>query len=199
VSSQITIIKNIIRSKALQRRKALSKMAIYRRSKLIQNRVIDSFEFKSAKTIGAYFATGSEVRTEHIIISALHNHKVLLLPKTHADCIVFHRVFEADFDKNQLIRGRFGITEPTGSSDIVNNIDLLIVPGLAFDSNGYRLGYGKGYYDRFIQKNKCCFTVGLAFQFQLLDIDLPHSSYDQKLSAVATEKRMLVFRRLNTS
>ena len=199
MSSQITIIKNIIRTEVLQRRKALSKMEIYRRSKLIQNRVIDSFEFKSAKTIGAYFATGSEVRTEHIINTSLQNRKVLLLPKTRADCIVFHRVLEADFDNNKLIRGRFGITEPAGSSDIVDNIDLLIVPGLAFDSNGYRLGYGKGYYDRFIQKNKYCFTIGLAFQFQMLDIDLPHSGYDQKVSAIATEKRMLVFRRLNTS
>jgi 5-formyltetrahydrofolate cyclo-ligase len=193
------MIKNMIRAEALQKRKALSKTEVYRRSKLIQNRVIDSFEFKSAKTIGAYFSTGSEVRTEDIINTALQNQKVLLLPKTRADCIVFHRVSEEDFDKNRFIRGRFGITEPTGSSDIVDDIDILIVPGLAFDSNGYRLGYGKGYYDRFIQKNRYCFTIGLAFQFQLFYNDLPHSNYDQKVSAVATEKKMLVFQSVNTS
>jgi 5-formyltetrahydrofolate cyclo-ligase len=193
------MIKNMIRAEALQKRKALSKTEVYRRSKLIQNRVIDSFEFKSAKTIGAYLATGSEVRTEDIINNALQNQKVLSLPKTHADCIVFHRVLEEDFDKNRFIRGRFGIIEPTGSSDVVDDIDILIVPGLAFDSNGYRLGYGKGYYDRFIQKNRHCFTIGLAFQFQLFDNDLPHSSYDQKVSAVVTEKKMLVFRSSNTS
>ena len=189
----------MIRAEALQKRKALSKTEVYRRSKLIQNRVIDSLEFKSAKTIGAYFATGSEVRTEEIIKTAFQNQKVLLLPKTRADCIVFHRVLEEDFDKNRLIGGRFGITEPTGSSDIVDDIDILIVPGLAFDNNGYRLGYGKGYYDRFIQKNRYCFTIGLAFQFQLFDNDLPHSSHDEKVSAVATEKKMLVFQSLNTS
>ena len=193
------MIKNIIRAEALQKRNALSKMEIYRRSKSIQNRVIDSLEFKSAKTIGTYLATGSEVRTEDIINNALQNQKVLSLPKTHTDCIVFHRVLEEDFDKNRFIRGRFGITEPTGSSDVVDHIDILIVPGLAFDSNGYRIGYGKGYYDRFIQKNRRCFTIGLAFQFQLFDNDLPHSSYDQKVSAVVTEKKMLVFRSLNTS
>jgi 5-formyltetrahydrofolate cyclo-ligase len=193
------MIKNIIRAKALEKRKALSKMEIYRRSKSIQNHVIDSFEFKSAKTIGAYLATGSEVRTEAIINNALQNQKVLSLPKTHADCIVFHRVLEEDFDKNRFIRGRFGIIEPTGSSDVVDDIDILIVPGLAFDSNGYRLGYGKGYYDRFIQKNRQCFTIGLAFQFQLFDNGLPHSSYDQKVSAVVTEKKMLVFRSSSTS
>jgi 5-formyltetrahydrofolate cyclo-ligase len=73
-------------------------------------------------------------------------------------------------------------------------MDLLIVPGLAFDRNGYRLGYGKGYYDRFIANKKSLFfSMGLAFEFQLLDNDLPHCDFDQKIDAVTTEKRTLVF------
>ena len=81
----------------------------------------------------------------------------------------------------------------------MENIDLLIVPGIAFDRNGYRLGYGKGYYDKFIEKNKSRFSIGLAFRFQLLNFELPHSNFDQKLDAVATEKKMLVFQDLNAS
>lgn len=177
----------------------MSKVDILRRSKLIQTRIINSSEFRTAKVIAAYFAIGSEVRTDYLVKTAFKNHKVLVLPKTEGDQIVFYKIFESDFERKKLTKGKFGIVEPPASSNSVNNIDLLIVPGLAFDSNGYRLGYGKGYYDKFIEKNKCGFSIGLAFQFQLLNFELPHSDIDRKLSAIATEKKMLVFEHLNAS
>jgi 5-formyltetrahydrofolate cyclo-ligase len=177
----------------LRKRNALSKVEICRKSKLIQKRITNLTNFRFAKVIGAYFPVGSEVKTQHIISDALKNHKVLLLPKTEGDQIVFYQVLEEDFEKHKLNKSRFGIMEPSPSPAITENIDLLIVPGLAFDSNGYRLGYGKGYYDKFIEKNGCYLSVGLGFEFQLLNYDLPHSVFDQKLDAVATEKRMLVF------
>lgn len=177
----------------------MSKVDILRRSKLIQTRIINSSEFRTAKVIAAYFAIGSEVRTDYIMKSAFKNHKVLVLPKTEGDQIVFHKIFELDFERKKLTKDKFGIYGPPGSSDSVDNIDLLIVPGIAFDSNGYRLGYGKGYYDKFIEKNKSRFSIGLAFRFQLLNFELPHSNFDQKLDAVATEKKMLVFQDLNAS
>lgn len=177
----------------------MSKVDILRRSKLIQTRIIDSSEFRTAKVIAAYFAICSEVRTDYIMKTAFKNHKVLVLPKTEGDRLVFYRIFGLDFVKKKLTKGKFGIYEPPDSSVIVDNIDLLIVPGIAFDSNGYRLGYGKGYYDKFIEENKCCFSVGLAFRFQLLNFELPHSDFDQKLDAVVTEKKMLVFQDLNAS
>jgi 5-formyltetrahydrofolate cyclo-ligase len=191
--SSLYSIKNKIRQQTLQKRNALSKSEISRRSKVIQNRVINSSEYKSARVIGAYFAAGSEVRTEHIISTALKNHKVLLLPKTGVDQIAFCQVFEADFRENKLIEGRFGILEPPRSScNNGENIDLLIVPGVAFDKYGYRIGYGKGYYDRFIENNDCHFSIGLGFQFQLLNHSLPCSRFDQRLDAIATESNMLV-------
>jgi 5-formyltetrahydrofolate cyclo-ligase len=186
-------IKNKIRHEVLQKRNALSKAEIYRRSAVIQTRVINSSQFRSARIIGAYFATGSEVRTERIISTALKNQKMLLLPKTGIDQIVFYRVFEADFHENKLIEGKFRILEPPpSSSKIVENIELLIVPGVAFDKYGYRIGYGKGYYDRFIENNLCHFSIGLSFEFQLLNRSLPYSHFDQRLDAIATENNMLV-------
>ena len=166
---------------------------------MIQTHVINSSEFRTAKVIAAYFAIRSEVRTDYIMKTAFKNHKVLVLPKTEQDQIVFYKIFELDFEKKKITKGKFGIYEPPDSSDSVHNIDLLIVPGIAFDSNGYRIGYGKGYYDKFIEKNKHCFSIGLAFRFQLLNFDLPHSDFDQKLDAVATEKKMLVFQGSNAS
>jgi 5-formyltetrahydrofolate cyclo-ligase len=191
--SSVYYIKNKIRQQILQKRNGLSKSEICKRSQVIQSHVINSSEYESARAIGAYFPTGSEVRTEHIISTALKNQKVVMLPKTRVDQIAFSRVFEADFRENKLVEGRFRILEPPRlSRDIRENIDLLIVPGIAFDKYGYRIGYGKGYYDRFIEENECRFSIGLGFQFQLLNHSLPYSGFDQRLDAIATESNMLV-------
>jgi 5-formyltetrahydrofolate cyclo-ligase len=184
--------KNKMRIELLKKRNALTMSEISKRSMVIQNRVINSSQYKSASTIGAYFPIGSEVRTEHIISTALNNQKVVLLPKTGPDKMAFFRIFQADFSENKLIEGRFGILEPPGSScGVRENIDLLIVPGVGFDKYGYRIGYGKGYYDRFIKENDFRFSIGIGFQFQVLDSRLPHSGFDQRLDAIATERNML--------
>jgi 5-formyltetrahydrofolate cyclo-ligase len=187
------MINSTIRRRLLKKRNALSKLEIYKKSSVIQNQIINSSEFKSSNVVAAYFATGSEVRTHYLMSAVLKNNKVLALPRTERDEIVFYRVSAVDFKEDKFRTGRFGIKEPPQSSKVIENIDLLIVPGLAFDRNGYRLGYGKGYYDRFIANKKRFFSIGLAFEFQLLNDDLPHFDFDQKINAVTTEKRMLVF------
>jgi 5-formyltetrahydrofolate cyclo-ligase len=185
-----------MRIEILKKRNALSMSEISKKSMVIQNRVINSSQYKSARTIGAYFPIGSEVRTEHIISTALDNQKVVLLPKTASDKITFFRVFQADFTEKKLVEGRFRILEPPRSSgDLLENIDLLIVPGVGFDKYGYRIGYGKGYYDRFIKENDFGFSIGIGFQFQVLDSRLPHSAFDQRLNAIATERNVLVCQR----
>jgi 5-formyltetrahydrofolate cyclo-ligase len=185
--------KSTIRRRILKRRNSLSNLQIYKKSSVIQNQIVNSSKFKLSNVIAAYFPTGSEVRTEYLMYVALKNQKVLALPRTERDKIVFCQVSTIEIKEDKLITGKFGIKEPAQSSKILENIDLLIVPGLAFDKNGYRLGYGKGYYDRFIAKKKYLFSIGLAFEFQLLNNDLPHCDFDQKINAVITEKRTLVF------
>lgn len=185
-----------MRIEILKKRNALSMCEIFKRSVVIQKRVINSSQYKSASTIGVYFPIGSEVRTEHIIRTSLNNQKLVFLPKTGSDKITFFRIFQADFTENNLVQGRFGILEPPGSSyDVHEDIDLLIVPGVGFDTYGYRIGYGKGYYDRFIKENSFHYSIGLGFQFQVLDSRLPHSDLDQRLDAIATERNMLVCQR----
>lgn len=187
-------VKNEIRRRILTKRNALSASEVYKRSLVIQRRVTDLSQYKSAKIIGAYFPIGSEVRTEYIIHSALDSQKVVLLPKVASDKIAFSRIFRADFRDNKLVEGRFRILEPPRSSYNAQkkNIDLLIVPGIAFDKYGNRIGYGKGYYDRFIKQNDFRFSIGLGFQFQVLDHALPYCDFDQRLHAIATERNVLV-------
>jgi 5-formyltetrahydrofolate cyclo-ligase len=191
--SSIYLLKNKIRRQILTKRNGLSVSEISTRSLLIQQHVTNSSQYKSAKIIGAYFPIGSEVRTEHIINTALDNRKVVLLPKAGPQKISFSRVFRADFSDNKLVEGKFRILEPPRSSCFAQeSIDLLIVPGIAFDKYGYRIGYGKGYYDRFIEEKEFRFSIGLGFQFQVLDGTLPCCDFDQRLDAIATERNMLV-------
>jgi 5-formyltetrahydrofolate cyclo-ligase len=164
----------------LEKRNRLYASEIEKKSKLIQEFVINSEEFQPAKVVGAYFAFGSEVKTDLIIERSRMLSKKIVLPRVEEDKITFYELSSSKC----LIRGRFGIMEPLPSTQ-VSEINLLVVPGVAFDKKGYRLGYGKGYYDRLLS-GKRIFSIGLAYSFQLLE-NLPHDRYDKRLDAIASE------------
>jgi 5-formyltetrahydrofolate cyclo-ligase len=164
----------------LEKRNRLYASEIVKRSKRIQEFVINSTEFQPVKVVGAYFAFGSEVKTDLIIERARLLGKKIALPRVKEDKITFYELSSSKY----LIRGRFGIMEPVPYKR-VSKIDLLVVPGIAFDKKGYRLGYGKGYYDRLLS-GKRTFSIGLAYSFQLLE-NLPHDRYDKRLNAIASE------------
>jgi 5-formyltetrahydrofolate cyclo-ligase len=69
----------------------------------------------------------------------------------------------------------------------VDKIDILVVPGIAFDKKGSRLGYGKGFYDRLLSTKRIKFSIGLAYSFQLVEEGLPYDLYDKRLDAIASE------------
>lgn len=165
----------------LEKRKGLAPGEIARLSKRIQEFVISSKEFKSAKVIGAYYAFGSEVKTDLVLEKAKTLGKKVALPSVEGESLAFYELSSGKY----LVKGRFGIMEPLPYGP-VDRIDLLVVPGIAFDKKGYRLGYGKGYYDKFLAKKEV-FSIGLAYSFQLLE-SLPKGKYDKRLDAVATEK-----------
>lgn len=155
------------------------------RSALVQEHVVKSREFQYAKIIGAYFATGSEVKTDLLIGEAKRLGKVVALPRAEKDMINFYEISST----SELVAGRFGVMEPLPVRP-VHTIDLLVVPGIAFDKKGYRLGYGKGYYDRYLSEKKPQFAIGLAYNFQLLE-SLPHDAHDVKMDAISTEDGIL--------
>jgi 5-formyltetrahydrofolate cyclo-ligase len=164
----------------LEKRNTLDAQEIARRSKRAQEFLINSNEFKSAKIVGAYYAFGSEVKTDLIIERARTLGKKVALPSVEGESLAFYELSSGKY----LIKGRFGIMEPLpyGSFD---RIDMLVVPGIAFDKKGYRLGYGRGYYDKLLARKKV-FSIGLAYSLQLLE-SLPSGEHDKKLNAIATE------------
>ena len=164
----------------LEMRNRLNHHEIAKKSKTIQEFVIKSKEFESAKVVGTYYALGSEVTTELIIKRAKILGKKIALPRVEEDKITFYELSST----KSLIRGRFGILEPQPYEQM-NDIDILIVPGIAFDKKGNRLGYGMGFYDRLLSCKRT-FSIGLAYSFQLLE-NLPHDKYDKRLDAIASE------------
>ena len=176
----------------MHKRNALSRRDICIKSNLIQHRVADLPSFKSAKVVGAYCPKGTEVNTQYIINKALEAGKILALPATIQDEIYFYKISNLNYlYGDQMIISKFGIKEPSPSKAyLIDDIDILIVPGIAFDRNGYRLGYGRGYYDRYLSK-KYIFSIGLAYELQVLDEDLPHEQFDQRVTAVATEEKIM--------
>jgi 5-formyltetrahydrofolate cyclo-ligase len=164
----------------LEMRNRLNHPEIAKKSKTIQEFVIKSKEFESAKVVGTYYALGSEVTTELIIKRATILGKKIALPRVEEDKITFYELSSM----KSLIRGRFGILEPQPYEQM-NDIGILIVPGIAFDKKGNRLGYGMGFYDRLLSCKRT-FSIGLAYSFQLLE-NLPHDKYDKRLDAIASE------------
>jgi 5-formyltetrahydrofolate cyclo-ligase len=165
----------------LERRNGLAPEGIARLSRRVQESVTGSKEFKSAKVVGAYYAFGSEVKTDLILEKARALGKKVALPSVEVESLTFYELSSGKY----LVKGRFGIMEPLPYGP-VDKMELLIVPGIAFDKKGYRLGYGKGYYDKFLARQGV-FSIGLGYSFQLLE-GLPRGTHDRRLDAIATEE-----------
>ena len=145
------------------------------------------------KTICTYLHTGSEVRTSQIVNWALSRGKHVIVPVTIQS---EKRMYFSELkDPNlELDRGTFGIPEPKPQFRrpvSLKQADVVLVPGIAWDIQGYRIGYGGGYYDRSLNsmttENK---TIGLAFEFQIIP-DLPRSVHDRHVDKLVTEVRTL--------
>ncbi len=147
--------------------------------KIIFEKIISCPQYINAKKVLCYFSSENEVDTKKIIEDAIERKKQVGLPVT-SDTIKFLSV-----DKNTVFKtGKFGIKEPI-FGDEISGVDLIIVPMVAFDKKCNRLGHGKGYYDRFLEKEKS-FKLGLAFCEQEGEfITFPH---DIPMDMIITDK-----------
>ncbi len=147
--------------------------------------------FIRAKTILCYFARGSEVPTKNIILELLNSNKKVALPRTDTEAkkISAHYITSLD----DLEPSCFGLLEPKSSCTVCKpeEINLILVPGVAFDAHGYRLGYGLGFYDRYLPSTKCE-TIGLAYDDTISNENLPVESHDVALTHVVSERRVIV-------
>jgi 5-formyltetrahydrofolate cyclo-ligase len=185
--------KSILRKEILHKRNSMNLAEVSDKSKLIQENLIRDPEFIRAKSIGLYLPIGSEVETSCIITQVLNLGMILLLPRIVDHDLRYHIVTQKDFDKDMFDTNKFGIKEPKLQNSSVDFIDILIIPGIAFDNYGYRIGYGYGYYDRYISNKKFSKCIGLAFDFQFIKSHIPVFSYDQKIDLLITESGKHVF------
>lgn len=185
--------KSILRKEILHKRDSMNLAEFSNKSKLIQENLIRDPEFIRAKSIGLYLPIGSEVETSCIITQVLNLGMILLLPRIVNRDLRYHIVDQKDFDKDMFDTNKFGIKEPKLQNSSVDFIDILIIPGIVFDNYGYRIGYGYGYYDRYISNKKFSKCIGLAFDFQFIKSQIPVFSYDQKIDLLITESGKHVF------
>ncbi|HOX54709.1 MAG TPA: 5-formyltetrahydrofolate cyclo-ligase [Candidatus Omnitrophota bacterium] len=150
----------------------------------IQQKLFETLEFKKAKIILFYASLKTEVETDRMIKEAQAQGKLIGLPVVLEKNLV--PFLAKDFPKN-LHLGPYDIRQPKKEFShpvSLADIDLVIVPGIAFDNSCNRLGRGKGYYDRFLKTlPKETATIGLAFDFQIVD-NLPHSSIDLPVNKI---------------
>ena len=130
-----------------------------------------------------FVSFNSEVNTHEMIKNALGN-KTTVVPKVEQHEIEPSVII--DFDN--LMPSKLGILEPIEAMKIAyKHIDLVLVPGIAFDMEGHRIGYGYGYYDKFLKKVPKAVKIGLCFDFQVVD-KVPREEHDVPVDLVVTEK-----------
>ena len=145
-------------------------------------------EWQDAATVFCYVGTERELDTCGILHAALCEGKQLAVPKTEGKGEMSAREVRG---LNELLPGAMGILEPAEDAPVIpkEKISLIIVPGLAFDSAGYRLGYGGGYYDRYLSDFLCC-SIGLCPEARLLK-QVPRESHDHAVQMLITESRII--------
>lgn len=182
--------KKSIRDILLGQRKRLSAEICLGRSLKAQARVLALPQFAAASVVGLYSPVWNEVYTEEIFRVAREAGKRVAYPRIDGHGLEFIDVAEM----GELCPGAFGILEPCGSRVVpLSALELVVVPGVAFDLDGFRLGYGKGFYDRVLSGcEQRALLVGLCYELQLLDA-LPVESHDVRMDLVATEERTLQF------
>ena len=170
----------------LERRDSTSFDLMQILSEKIHSRLRKISEFSNANSIACYYSIGSEVQTRPIIEEILSQKKQVSLPKITDDTIVFRVV--KDFTK--LEKGSFGVMEPKDDWPEEKSFDVIIIPAVGLANNGVRLGYGHGYYDKFLA-DKSVTKIALTYSKQIIK-SIPYSDHDIKMDWIISENESLL-------
>ena len=142
-------MKSELRKQVLQEMKAIPRQQKQFIDQALTERLLQHPFYQEAKVIASYLSFPHEFQTQELIEQALKDGKKVLIPKTYTK----GRMDFVVYDPQQLVKTSFGLLEPQGDLEVVDasQIDLIHVPGLAFTTEGYRIGYGGGYYDRYLE------------------------------------------------
>ncbi len=185
-------MKTEIRRRALEARESLSPGEVEEKSRAIARRLFSLPEFKRARTVMFYVSRPEEVRTRRMIRSALRSGLRVAVPFTGVEGEKMVPVLIEEMDRD-LSPGRWGILEPRSAENMipVEEIDLIVLPGVAFDRRGNRLGRGLAFYDSFLKKaHPRTGRVALAFENQIYD-QIPSFGHDVPMNKVITENRVI--------
>lgn len=177
--------KDSIRERVLLERSELSLSDQVKKSYGIYLNLTSLDSFKISHRIALYSPIRGEVKTDSIFFKALELGKEVYFPKVSGSSLSFHRVFGLD----ELTPGKFGVPEPDSGAPRVQpgELDLLLLPGVAFDSAGSRLGYGKGFYDRFAHSIPLQRRIGISYKFQLQK-SIPTQCHDINVGTLVHEQ-----------
>lgn len=183
--------KKELRRMVLSKRSSLTEEMHQIKSRSIVERIIGLPEFSRARTVMTYLDFKGEVETKGLVWEILNTGKRAVVPLCHQNNLIPCLIDDPDQD---IHPGTWGVPEPR--EDRIHplppgEIDLIIVPGVAFDTQGNRLGYGKGYYDRFLPHLRDeILKAGICFDCQIVD-SIQADEYDYKMSMVITESGVI--------
>lgn len=180
--------KSRLRNLFLTKRKNLAENKIEDMSLSISENIFLHEKFNKSLKIALYHPVSAEVNTKYIFKRSVKEGKETFFPKVRGEELHFYRIKKL----SELNPGFNGIPEPDVSGEMLDakDLDLIIIPGLAFDCSGNRLGYGGGFFDRYLKEIPVSRTVALAYDFQVTD-SLPVAEHDVKIGMIVTESRVI--------
>ncbi len=185
--------KRPLREKILKQRSDLPASSWVSKSTVMQQRILKLEQWRQAQCVLLYAAFRQEADTRLLLENSLTQGRITLLPR----CVKGSNALElaAISNPGQLVSGAYGIPEPDPARcprQTQPVPEIVVLPGVGFDRQGFRLGYGGGYYDRLLDSGELGtpLRIGLCFDFQLLDT-LPTDSWDKPVHAICTEERLL--------
>ncbi len=183
------MIKDELRVKMRETRRNLPADEVKGKSEAIARSLLNITAVKDAKTVCVYISAFKEPDTRGIIGALLESGKRVAVPVADEESVTLSLSYIDN--TSELARGAYGIYEPTVIKHAdENDMDVIVTPGLAFDTRGGRMGFGKGYYDRLFEKTDAL-RIALCYDFQLLD-EIPTEPHDAPMDIIVTEKRILV-------
>jgi 5-formyltetrahydrofolate cyclo-ligase len=183
--------KKQLRTELKQRRSKLSESSRSKKSQQIIQFLHEFDEFNQAKSLFCYISYLSEVETNSLISGILEQNLALSVPKIMGETEMLAIPLT---DLSDLEPDKMGILTPESSLATSDSFDIAITPGVGFTVRGERLGYGRGYYDRWFSKNKVKIKIGIAFEVQIVR-ELPLEETDMPLDILITEERIIDLRK----